>query len=107
MIAGFAPGRESTGEPVARSPGFANATPGGVEEVHRPEDWCVRLVREWLLLLLRFAITRDPKDEAAALIMARELDCLGRQPERSAPTFFRRSSRDLCGAVIPYVAFEA
>ena len=32
---------------------------------------------EWLLLLLRFAITRDPKDEAAVIAMADGIDALG------------------------------
>jgi hypothetical protein len=41
------------------------------------QDWRAGRIREWLLLLLRFAITWDPKDEAAALAMADEIDALG------------------------------
>jgi hypothetical protein len=40
-------------------------------------DWRDRKVREWLLLLLRFAVTREPPDRAAALAVAEELDSLG------------------------------
>jgi hypothetical protein len=36
------------------------------------QDWRASRVREWLLLLLRFTITREPKDEAAVLTMADE-----------------------------------
>jgi hypothetical protein len=78
---------------------FARSAPGGVGDADRLQGGLASLIREWLLLLLRFAITRDPRDEVAALIMAREIDCLGRQLGRSAPTFFRRSSSELCKAV--------
>lgn len=56
-------------------------------------------VREWLLLLLRFAITRDPDDELAVLTMANGFDSLGRRCGRSAPTFFCSSSREVCKAI--------
>src|SRR5499433_152453 len=57
-------------------------------------------IREWLLLLLRFAITRDPKDEAAVIAMADEIDALGLQWRPSAPSFFRRTSSEVCKMVI-------
>jgi hypothetical protein len=53
-------------------------------------------IREWLLLLLRFAITRDPKDEAGVIAMADEIDALGLQWRPSAPSFFRRRSSEVC-----------
>ena len=56
-------------------------------------------IREWLLLLLRFAVTHDAKDEAATLAMADELDALGLQWRPSAPTFFRRTSDAVCKAI--------
>jgi hypothetical protein len=34
------------------------------------QDWRAGRIREWLLLLLRFAITRDPKDELAVFAIA-------------------------------------
>jgi hypothetical protein len=64
------------------------------------QDRQARRVREWLLLLLRFAITRDPKDEAAALAIADEIDALGLSWRPSAPSFFRRTSREVCKAII-------
>src|SRR5262249_31182545 len=56
-------------------------------------------IREWLLLLLRFAITCDPKDQAAAFAMADEIDSLGHQWRPSAPSFFRRTSDEVCAAI--------
>src|SRR6266511_1911059 len=64
------------------------------------QDWRASRVREWLLLLLRFAITRDPKDEAAVLAMADEIDALGQQWRPSAPSFFRRTSDEVCKAIV-------
>jgi len=57
-------------------------------------------IREWLLLLLHFAITWDPKDEAAVFAMADEIDALGHQWRPSAPSFFRRTSGEVCEAII-------
>ncbi len=64
-----------------------------------PPDLRAEQVREWLFLLLRFAITRDPEDELAALMMATKIDLIGRQWGKATPTFFRRSSHDVCKAI--------
>src|SRR5262245_62207559 len=64
------------------------------------QDWRAGRIREWLLLLLRFAITCDPKDQAAAFAMADEIDALGHQWRPSAPTFFRRTSSEVCKMII-------
>ena len=64
-----------------------------------PEDWAARQVREWLLLLLRFAITSDPKDQSATLALADEIDARGLEWRPSAPSFFRRTSNDVCKAI--------
>lgn len=64
------------------------------------QDWRAARIRDWLLLLLRFAITRDPTDEAAALAMADEIDALGLDWRPSAPSFFRRTSAEVCKALV-------
>jgi len=64
------------------------------------QDWRAGRIREGLLLLLRFAITRDPKDEAAAFAIADEIDALGHQWRPSAPSFFRRTSGEVCEMII-------
>ncbi len=63
-------------------------------------DWRAGRIREWLLLLLRFAITRDPNDEAAALAIADEIDALGLRWRPSAPSFFCRTSGEVCKAIV-------
>lgn len=62
-------------------------------------DWRDRKIREWLLLLLRFAVTRQAADRFAALTLADELDAIGVWWRPSAPSFFRRTSRDICAAI--------
>jgi hypothetical protein len=59
-------------------------------------------IREWLLLLLRFAITWDRKDEAAVFAMADEIDALGLQWRPSAPSFFRRTSSEVCKMITAF-----
>src|SRR5262245_13272082 len=55
-------------------------------------DWRAARIREWLLLLLRFAITHDATDELAAFAVADEIDAIGLRWRPSAPSFFRRTS---------------
>jgi len=64
------------------------------------QDWRAGRIREWLLLLLRFAITCDPEDQAAAFAVADEIDALGLQWRPSAPSFFRRTSSEVCEMII-------
>jgi hypothetical protein len=63
-------------------------------------DWRDRKVREWLLLLLRFAITRELSDRSAALAMADELDSLGSRWRPASPHFFLRTSEEVCEAIV-------
>jgi hypothetical protein len=67
------------------------------------QDWRDRKVREWLLLLLRFAVTREPSDHAAVLAMADELDSLGARWRPSGPTFFLRTSTEVCETIIAVI----
>jgi hypothetical protein len=64
------------------------------------QDWRAGRIQEWLLLLLRFAITHDPTDESAASAMADEIDAIGLRWRPSAPSFFRRTSAEVCKAII-------
>jgi len=63
------------------------------------QDWRARQVRDWLLLLLRFAITRDPDDQAAARRTAGEIDSLGIPHGSSTLSFFRRTTGEVCAAI--------
>jgi hypothetical protein len=78
-------------------PTAANGTMAAGFEVH---DWTDRKVREWLLLLLTFAVTREPTDHSAALAAADELDSLGVRWQRTAPRFFLRTSNEVCEAIL-------
>jgi hypothetical protein len=63
--------------------------------------WRERKLRDWLLLLLRFAITRDPLDRSAVMALADELDSLGELGWRpTAPSFFRRTSAQVIEAIL-------
>ena len=62
-------------------------------------DWRDRKIREWLLLLLRFAVTRERADRSAVLALADELDAIGSWWRPAAPSFFRRTSREVCAAI--------
>jgi hypothetical protein len=86
---------------VSEQPSRAGRSPSSVA----PAVWANvspadhRRIQEWLLLLLRFAITLDPNNEAATIAMADELDGLGLDWRPTAPTFFRRTSDDVCKAI--------
>jgi len=56
-------------------------------------------VDDWLLAILRFAITLERDDRAAVMIMAHELDWpRGVRPRRTF-AFFKRTSVELCDAI--------
>ena len=59
-----------------------------------------RMLREWLLLLLPFAVTHEASDRSSALAMADELDSLGTRWRPAAPLFFLRATDDVCNAIL-------
>ena len=63
-------------------------------------DWCDRKIREWLLLLLRFAVTQEATDQGAALVVADELDSLGVDSKRAKPSFFVKTSIEVSKAIL-------
>lgn len=56
-----------------------------------------RKLRDWMLCLLRFAITQTPGDQAEALALASELDAQG---DSGGVTFFQRTSVAVCRAIV-------
>jgi len=64
------------------------------------QDWRERKIREWLLLLLRFAVTRDPSDRSMLTAAADELDSIGGRWRSDAPSFFQRTSREVGDAIV-------
>ena len=63
-------------------------------------DWRDRKIREWLLLLLRFAVTQEPTDQGAALAVADELDSLGVDSKRTKPSFFVKTSIEVSKSIL-------
>ena len=57
-------------------------------------------VRDWLLTILRYAVTLHDADRSAVLVIAEEIDKLGSHAEEPpAFKFFRRTSIELCSAI--------
>jgi hypothetical protein len=75
------------------------ATACALSDAGDEQDWGAKQVSEWLLLLLRFAVTSDARDQSAALALADEIDARGLQWRPSAPTFFRRTTKEVCKAI--------
>ena len=64
-------------------------------------DCRTKMVRDWLLALLRYAVTLHDADKSAVLVIAEEIDKLGSHAEgRSTFKFFRRTSIELCRAIL-------
>ena len=75
-------------------------TKGTMDAEFGSHDWRDRKVREWLLLLLRFAVTREATDQVAALALADQLDSLGIGWKRAKPSFFVKTSIEVSNAVL-------
>jgi hypothetical protein len=56
-------------------------------------------VRDWLLAIVRFAVTLEPADRQTVLAIAQEMDGLGFLPGRASFSYFVRTSTSLCRAI--------
>jgi hypothetical protein len=65
------------------------SNPSVSEESHR--------IREWLLRILRFAVTLEQRDRAAVMSLAAEMDRLG--ATQSGFSYFTRTSTKLCDCI--------
>jgi hypothetical protein len=64
-------------------------------------DWHANTIRAWQLAVLRFAVTLDSADRLAVMAIANEIDRLSpRHDGKSAFDFFRRTSAELCAAIL-------
>jgi len=61
--------------------------------------WHADKVRDWLLAIVRFAITLDQADRQTVLAIAQEMDGLGFLPGRSSFSYFVRTGTSLCRAI--------
>jgi hypothetical protein len=63
-----------------------------VEHSHR--------IRDWLFAILRFAVTLDQSDRAAAMVLAREIDHLGSHMSHSGFSYFSKTSSRFCDCIV-------
>ena len=63
------------------------------------EGGAARQISNWLLALLRFAVSLEESDKIAFLATARLLDRAKPQFEAPAFSFFARTSAELCAAI--------
>jgi hypothetical protein len=56
----------------------------------------LRQIQDWLLAILRFAVTLEEADRAAVMTVAQDMDRLGVRRARSEFSFFARTSREIC-----------
>ena len=64
-------------------------------------EYHAKKVNDWLLALLRYAVTLHDADKFAVLLLAEEIDKLGSAHRRSAGVqFFRRTSIELCSTIV-------
>ncbi len=63
-------------------------------------EWHAKTLRAWQLAILRFAVTLDNADRLAVMAIASEIDRLGPQDGTSGFNFFRRTSGELCAAIL-------
>ena len=68
------------------------------EESHR--------IIEWLLAILRFAVTLEQCDRAALMCLAVEMDRLGAGTTQSGFTYFTRTSTKLCDCIVAKRDFD-
>ena len=59
-----------------------------------------RRIREWLLGILRFAVTLERPDQAAVICLAVEMDRLGATTTQSRFSYFTRTSIKLCYCIL-------
>ena len=64
-------------------------------------EWYAGTLRAWHLAILRYAVTKDNADRLAVFRIALEIDSLEpRQDGRADFDFFRRTSLELCTAIL-------
>ena len=61
--------------------------------------WQANKIRDWLLAIVRFAITLEQADRQTVLDIALEMDGLGFLPGRSSFSYFLRTSTEVCRAI--------
>lgn len=58
-----------------------------------------KLIKEWLLAILRFSFTLEPLDQESVLALADGLDAFGSCKGCGGSRYFLRTSSELCAAI--------
>jgi len=75
--------------------------PPHMSDLTAQDEWRTKRVEDWLLALLRFAVTLHDADRSAVLAIAEEIDKFGKHAgDRSSFNFFRSTSTELCIAIL-------
>lgn len=75
--------------------------PAHMSDVVARNEWRTKKVRDWLLPILRFAVTLRDEDRSAVLVAGEEIDRLGKSSEdKSKFNFFRNTSIEICSAIL-------
>mgnify|MGYP001555193627 CR=1 FL=1 len=75
--------------------------PAHMSDVVARNEWRTKKVRDWLLAILRFAVTLRDEDRSAVLAAAEEIDRLGKNSEDQPEfKFFRNTSIEICSAIL-------
>ena len=75
--------------------------PAHMSDVVARNEWRTKKVRDWLLAILRFAVTLRDEDRSAVLVAGEEIDRLGKSSEdKSKFNFFRNTSIEICSAIL-------
>jgi hypothetical protein len=72
--------------------------PSAIEESRR--------IRQWLLGILRFAVTLEQCDRAAVMCVAAEMDRPGASTTQSGFSYFTRTSTKLCNCIAAKYDFD-
>src|SRR5262245_28209578 len=87
----------AVGQPAAEVPAPEIAPPS--QDGAPQQDWRADRIRQWLLALLRYAVTWDAQDQAPVLALANDIDAAGMRRQASTPSFFGRTSVEVCGVI--------
>lgn len=71
-----------------------------MEEAAAQGEWQSRKIKNWLLTLLRFAVTRDDTDKMCVLELAREIDRRNIASGETTFSFFVRTSSEICSTIV-------
>lgn len=63
-------------------------------------EWQSRKIKNWLLTVLRFAMTRDETDRICVLEIAREFDRKSSGAGETSFSFFARTSAKICSIIV-------